>query len=104
MDPNDKGTGFHAAFQLLVAEETGYWDFILQNDGEAGCYFTIEGEGVSYTSEVIPAHTRQRVICAPDHPLPPGSYIVSVHSEQEGVHTEGTIWHFQAAAYEKLAQ
>lgn len=104
MDPNDEGTSFHAAFQLLVAEETGYWDFILQNDGETGCYFTIEGEGVSYTSEVIPAHTRKRVICAPGQPLSPGSYFVSVHSEQEGVHAEGTIWHFQAATYEELAR
>ena len=102
MDPNIKGTSFYTSFQFLVGEKTGYWDFILQNDGETGCYFTIEGEGVSYTSEVIPAHTRQRVLCAPGQPLPPGSYNVSVHSEQEGVSPEGTIWTCQVATYEEL--
>lgn len=106
MDPSDKGTSFYTTFLLGVSEKTGYWEFILQNDGEAGCYFTIEGEDhtLVYTSEIIPAHTRQQVLCAPDQPLAPGFYHVSVHSAQEGVSPKGTIWHYQYASYEMLTK
>lgn len=106
MDPSDTGTSFYTTFLLGVSEKTGYWEFVLQNDGEAGCYFTIEGDDhtLVYTSEIIPAHARQQVLCAPDQPLAPGFYHVSVHSAQEGVSPKGTIWHYQYASYEMLTK
>lgn len=105
-DPEDKGISFYTTFPMGVSEESGYWEFVLQNDGDTDCYFTIkeayEDHAVVYTSQVIPAHTRQEVFCAPDAPLPPGFYSVSVHSVQEGVSPVGTLWHYQAASYEEL--